>query len=369
MKKIFTILAALACIWSLQAATETVYFVNALDWTGTIKAYGWGGTGKDNWPGNAMTKESEQLGGKDVYSYTKEAGTYPNIIFNNGSKQTADLKWTAGKYYVIDGWYSKEEVAEKLGQPAEDVYIIAGQTALLGSEWSIADPANKMTKQSDGSYKLVKENISLNGGKYEYKVAKNYSWDWCLPIEGNNSLTIPTTGVYDVTFTMNAALDKLDATAAKEGDDTVIEPTLPVVVLAGEMNEWSTTASAFVAAEDSLTASITIDLEAKDYQFKIVVDNNWMTYVTPITREQSMDMPFSILDGAENNAKITADIAGIYAFVWTYATNSLSIIYPKVPSAIENTAVNTAIKKIMCEGQVLILKDGKMYNMMGQEVK
>ena len=106
MKKIFTFFAAMTFVLSMNAAPETVYFVNALDWTGTIKAYGWGGTKTDTWPGNPMTKETEQIAGKDVYSYTKEAGTYPNIIFNNGSKQTADLKWNAGKYYVIDGWYT-----------------------------------------------------------------------------------------------------------------------------------------------------------------------------------------------------------------------------------------------------------------------
>ena len=109
-----------------QPTTETVYFVNAQGWTGTINAYAWDPVQNANWPGAPATKEAEQIAGYDVYSYTAEAGTYANVIFNNGSSQTADLKWTAGKYYVLDGWYTKEEAEAKLATPIEDevVYFV-----------------------------------------------------------------------------------------------------------------------------------------------------------------------------------------------------------------------------------------------------
>ena len=109
-----------------EPTTETVYFVNAQGWTGTINAYAWEPAQNANWPGAPATKEAEQIGGYDVYSYTAEAGTYANVIFNNGSVQTADLKWTAGKYYVLDGWYTKEEAEAKLATPIEDevVYFV-----------------------------------------------------------------------------------------------------------------------------------------------------------------------------------------------------------------------------------------------------
>ena len=125
MKKIFTLFSACICAMSMFAATETVYFVNADQWTGTINAYAWEPQNA-NWPGVPATKEAEQLAGCDVYSYSAEAGTYANVIFNNGSKQTADLKWTAGKYYVRDGWYTKEDALVKLGQPVEyeSVYFV-----------------------------------------------------------------------------------------------------------------------------------------------------------------------------------------------------------------------------------------------------
>ena len=131
MKKIhlfFTALALLCASVAVQAA-ETVYFVNAQNWT-TVNAYAWEPTQNADWPGVAATKEAEQIGGFDVYSYTAEAGAYAKVIFNNGSgAQTADLDWTAGKYYVKDGWYTKEEAEAQLGKPVEyeSVYFVNNQ--------------------------------------------------------------------------------------------------------------------------------------------------------------------------------------------------------------------------------------------------
>ena len=112
-----------------EPVMETVYFVNALNWTGTINAYAWDPVQNANWPGVAATKEAEQIAGYDVYSYTAEAGTYKNIIFNGTGGQTADLVWTAGKYYVKDGWYTKEEAEAKLAKPIEyeSVYFVNAQ--------------------------------------------------------------------------------------------------------------------------------------------------------------------------------------------------------------------------------------------------
>ena len=131
MKKIhlfFTALALLCASVAVQAA-ETVYFVNAQNWT-TVNAYAWEPTQNADWPGVAATKEAEQIGGFDVYSYTAEAGAHAKVIFNNGSgAQTADLDWTAGKYYVKNGWYTKEEAEAQLGKPVEyeSVYFVNNQ--------------------------------------------------------------------------------------------------------------------------------------------------------------------------------------------------------------------------------------------------
>ena len=97
---------------------ETVYFVNAADWTGTISAYAYTPVQNAAWPGEPAAKEDYQIGGKNVYSYTAEKGKYKNVIFSGTGGQTADLTWTdgAGKYYVRDNWYTKE-ITDQNGDP------------------------------------------------------------------------------------------------------------------------------------------------------------------------------------------------------------------------------------------------------------
>ena len=66
---------------------RTVYFCNSNGWT-NVNIYAWytqGGEITSSWPGNAMTKVAG-----NVYSYVLP-GDAENVIFNNGSVQTADL--------------------------------------------------------------------------------------------------------------------------------------------------------------------------------------------------------------------------------------------------------------------------------------
>ena len=114
-----------------EPTTETVYFVNTKNWE-TVTAHAWeGNAAGTTWPGLPTVKEEEQIGGYDVYSFTANVGDYAKVLFNNNGQgdQTGDLEWTAGKYYVKDGWYTKEEAEAKLAQPTEyeSVYLIDNQ--------------------------------------------------------------------------------------------------------------------------------------------------------------------------------------------------------------------------------------------------
>ena len=173
MKKIFTLFATLIYVVSMFAAKETVYFVNAEDWTGDITVHGWGGSASDTqWPGVPATKESEQIAGKDVWSFTADAGAYANIIFTNkknGDKQTGNLKWTAGKYYVKNGWYTKEEAATAVGIPTPTYdYYVAGSF----NGWVNPDPSCGMALVGD----VYKVTLSLDAGEHQMKVT-NGTWD------------------------------------------------------------------------------------------------------------------------------------------------------------------------------------------------
>ena len=192
---------------------ESVYFVNAQGWA-KVNIYTWSpevGT----WPGVAMKKEAEQLAGFNVYSYTVEKGTsFGGMLFNNGSgTQTGDLQWTAGKYYVKDGWYTKEEAEAKLAGPVVTVWTMVGDKALFGTDWDLNATANDLVKQEDGSWVLTLTNKTLAAKSYEYKAAKDRSWTTTVPGGNNAKLTISKAGQYDVTFTLNAAATSVTAKA------------------------------------------------------------------------------------------------------------------------------------------------------------
>ena len=306
-----------------QPTTETVYFINNKGWA-KVNAYAWTTTPIVAWPGAAATKESEQIGGYDVYSYTLEASAAANVIFNNGSgQQTADLKWTAGKYVINNKWYTKEEAEAQLAKPAEYEYIyfvnVQNWAAVKIYTWTpeIAGwPGVAMTKEADqiGGYDV-----------YSYKADKGSVFGGMLFNNGNGTQTGDLTwtpGKYfvkDKWYTKDEAIEKL-------GGTTVL---LPTVALAGDMNAWSTLTHELKAAEDQKTASITAQLAADStYAFKMVVDGAWLGNLGTMTRDNCTDWIFEALDGAETNAHITADVAGDYIFTWTYETKTLTVTYP-----------------------------------------
>ena len=253
-----------------------------------------------------------------------EAGAAANVIFNNGSgQQTADLKWTAGKYVIKNQWYTKEEAEAQLAKPAEYEYIyfvnVQNWAAVKIYTWTpeIAGwPGVAMTKEADqiGGYDV-----------YSYKADKGSVFGGMLFNNGNGTKTGDLTwtpGKYfvkDKWYTKEEAIEKL-------GGTTVL---LPTVALAGEMNTWSTLTHELKAAEDQKTASITVQLEAQSYAFKMVVDGAWLGNLGTMTRDNCTDWVFEALDGEETNAHITADVAGDYIFTWTYETKTLTVTYPE----------------------------------------
>ena len=319
-----------------EPTTETVYFINAKKWA-KVNVYAWTTDPNASWPGAAATKEAEQIAGYDVYSFTANAGQYANVIFNDGSSQTPDLVWTAGKYYVIDmGWLTKEEAETKLAAPLPETWNIVGAAGLMGKDWDLNAAENAMTKQEDGTYKLEKKGITLTAGTYEYKAAKDHGWTVSVPQDGNQTLKITTSGIYDVTFVLDVTAKKLTATATLKQAAVVI----PTVVIAGDMNSWSTTKDKFTMSADSLTATLKTTLAVKDYGFKMVIGGNWQSDAQTITRAAN-STKFTGANG--ENSTLKADIAGDYLFTWEYATKTLTVTYPELPVEYTVTAtVNPA---------------------------
>ncbi len=302
-------------------------------WTEQITAWVWatGGEGQEVVP----TQEGEW------YVYTQNCAEL-NIIFKNGAgwngdaNQTVDITVTESTcieitadgatkatYTVVDCEGGEDS---ELPTDTVDVYTIAGVTSLVGVNWDPTATINDMIKQEDGTYTLVKTDLQLVANMpYEYKVVKNHSWEiWSIPgwNMGNDTLLVDKSGIYDVTFTLNLVDTALTAVAQLKEELVLI----PTVQLAGTMTDWAENAIEMTLSEDSLSASTTVTLLADSvYEFKIIVDGNWKGYDGIVTRDYSIDLVFN----SESNCSLITDVEGEYAFTWTFANNSVSVVYPE----------------------------------------
>ena len=145
---------------------------------------------------------------------------------------------------------------------------------------------------------------------------------------------------------------------------------LPVVALAGDFNEWNTTANVLVAADDQKTASIKIALDAGDFEFKVVVGGSW--YSKANDGPYGLHREWTSADGLttgndEPNMKLTADVAGDYIFTWTYESKEVAITFPaSIPSGISNTADEAKAVKFIENGQIYIRRNGVVYSILGK---
>ena len=180
---------------------------------------------------------------------------------------------------------------------------------------------------------------------------------------GNIKLYAPEDGEYTFTYTLES---KTLVVTFPEG---ATDP-LPVLNLFGSWDEWKA-GTLFTPAANKLTATATLTLDAGDYTFKVTKDAAWMTNDNSgtMTRVNSKDWPF--VEGEHKAATgLKADAKGDYTFTWTYETNALSVTFPAATATdlIGADSDSKAVKMVR-DGQLLIVRDGVTYNMMGSVVK
>ena len=205
--------------------------------------------------------------------------------------------------------------------PVKHTYTVAGSpVAVFGTEWDPSNTANDMFLMYGTIYAWEKYNVTLSAGKIQFKVCEDHAWTTAYPAS-NYEFDIPASGIYTIMIMFDAASGMVEAFAEKTGDADVI----PTVVIAGDMNGWNTSANTFTIAEDEKTASLALNLEAKDYGFKMIIAGSWTSDAQTITRENNV----TTYTGANGeNGTLTADVAGEYIFTWTYETNTLVVTYP-----------------------------------------
>ena len=265
----------------------SVYFINTVKWS-AVNIYTWSPEVK-SWPGVAMTKEAEQIGGFDVYSYTVEKGTtFGGMKFNeNGGNQTGDLQWTDGKYYIYNygevvGWFTKEAAEAKLAAPVVTYdYYIAGTEAMTGHNWN---PVGLGIEDNDGDG-IYSHTFTLDaGGDYQFKVTQDSDWN---PNWGYSKLDKTYDGVTNSgddgenikinlteTKTITVHFDSKAGSISLEGLDSQDKVTYDYYIAGTLPGAAWNPASLGMTKEDDVYKA-TFDLAAStEYEFKIT-DGQW----------------------------------------------------------------------------------------------
>lgn len=351
-----------------EPTTKTVYCKVAQDWwkadgaaTG-IYAYATGNVQNAAWPGVRMTAVE---GETDLWKADIDTAKYDAIIFTRvnatgdiadwGAK-TADLVVPADKdlYTItsttavwgdpgVTGTWSV--YGEEPGEEEPATIKLHGN--FNGSDWANTDAFSLADDKKTASLKLT-----LNKGNYEFGVRVGADNDWTANgvaftrenksaevVKGSGNLTLAADTKGDYTFTWTYATNTLAI------DFPEYVESLPVMEIAGawEVKDEAWVKNAMTAAEDKKTASYEVELKAGDYEFKVIKDSKWLTKANEgnaygLHREWTGVA--NVKDEATENLKLTADVDGKYTFVWTFANDSLGVVFPAKP--VELQAVSEA---------------------------
>lgn len=259
------------------------------------------------------------------------------------------------------------------GTYAKPTFTVVGVEALVGFNWGDGLNAyeNEMAEDpSTGNYELPKEDVMLAAGDYEYQVAMNHDWR-NVP---NSKLTITESGIYTVTFTFDPSTGTTSAVA------DLIEPieVLPTMKIAGDWdvdseNSGKWNENELIVAGDEETATYTAKnlVSGTWYHFWIIKNGVYMSGNKGFDRENlSADLTTYYTGEGSFAMYFQADQDGDYTFTWTYETNVITMTFPyKEATALDNTEAGETAVKVMKNGQLMIMKNGKTYNAQGQIIK
>ena len=180
---------------------------------------------------------------------------------------------------------------------------------------------------------------------------------------GNIKLYAPEDGEYTFTYTIETKT--LEVTFPAGATDP-----LPVLNLFGSWDEWKA-GTLLTPAENKLTATAKLKLSVGDYTFKVTKDGTWMTNDNEGTMTRENSQGWTFVEGKDKKATgLKADAAGEYTFTWTYEGDKLTVTFPAATATdLIGADTNNAAVKLIRDGQVLIVRDGVTYNMVGQIVR
>ena len=375
MKKIFTLFAALSMVMAMMAVNmtggEKLYLTPNSNWKVdnarfAIYVFGEGG---DAWAD--MTAVAT-----DVYEATIPSGNWKNVVFcrmnpsatenNWGNKwnQTNDLEYDGtNNHYTIadDAWDNGNGSWSVYDPEAIPTYYITGNGALVGDEWKV--DAIKMDYNEDS--KLYTHTFNtLAANEYQLKIT-NGSWaeSWgasnidgaYAEIKGGDGNNIVITLTQATTLTV-----KFDAEAKKISFEglTVIESVISYVLM-GVGGDWATGIEMTQNPDNENEYQLIGQPISEGDVVKVATKNNSITVAWCNKVDEA-----SVEHKWTNDGNIIL-APGKYNFFYK-VKEDLIYILAATESAVDNVVVEKKATKIIRNGQMYILRNGVMYNSVGQ---
>ena len=260
------------------------------------------------------------------FSASASAGyTFDGVQINNGNSTTtisaADIN---SKTYTLTSAVTITPIFSQL----VTVYAInsVGWGTLACHHW-LSDseatqwPGTEMTKTSETVHGFDVYSVSFTG-KHTY----------CIFNNNNNGAQTENLDVQDGKYydlkskTWYASLAEVPSP----------DPYATDVYLVGEMTDWGTNKVEFRKTNaESTTASVTVNLNAGTYSFKLIISGAWKGNTGTMQRGgdkvHTDGWSFEEDGGEDKNCKIKADEAGEYIFTWNLTTKKLTVTFPTLP--------------------------------------
>jgi hypothetical protein len=329
-------------VGSIYNTTLQTYFISATEAVETVNYYlknNWGG---GDWTWQQTTKVSDNeyklenvvFGGTGVNVNTAASDEGSSWIahesFNGNTIKALD---TVTLTYVVSSNSISAILLGSYVAPADPTWTVAGSSAAaFGTTWAADNADNDMVKQSDGTFLWERTGLVLAAGSVNFKVCRDHAWTVAYPAS-DYSLAISADGIYTITITFDPSTNTVSATATKTGDAVVT----PVIELKGSWNAagaydatWNGGA-AYTFVESGVVATYTVNFtETGTYELGLQVNGAWTANGATITRTA----PGTDLDnGGTGNMHLVVDVVGEYEFIWTYAVNNLTVMFPDAPVA------------------------------------
>ena len=309
-----------------------------------------------------VTPENAWLGLDDLTPEFRQKELYlsgGNIGFTLAEAGDVTITYIKDEVYKVEGNFVLPVVQIRDIDEAAVVLEVAEDKLTASKTVNIKNAINEFKVVIGNNWVGKKNDDGLYGLHRKWNAVSGLTWDG-----GNIKLTadvIP--GEYTFTWTFAT------------GELTVTFPEIPApkYYLVGDFTEWATNKVLMVEDEGVFSAAYELNA-ATEYQFKVLkIDYfNNETYIGAENEENQMkygnstDWQLTDVDG--HNIKLLTTNEASYTFKFTPTTYKCSVVIPEAATAVENAEAEMKAVKMIENGQMVIIKKGVRYNVLGAQV-